>query len=86
MTGICAIYSSFTQSRHPILSLTSTAIRANTQTHVRRNSILACAYQKPSIVTPAKSKSIRTAPALTNIFNVNQFGGSSLTVSIFLRK
>lgn len=80
MTGICAIYSNLTQSRQSILSLTSTAFRVNTQIHVRRNSILTYAHSKPSIVTPA-SKPIRTAPALTNIFNINQIGGSLSTVS-----
>lgn len=82
MTGIYAICSSFGQSRQPILSMTSKAIRANSQTHVRHSSILFHAHSKPSSITPA-SQSIRTAPALTNIFNVNQFGRSSLTVSKF---
>lgn len=81
MTGICAIYSNLTQPRQLILSLTSTAIRFHTQSHVRRSSILTYAHSKSSIATPA-SKSIRTAvPALTNIFNINRIGGSLSTVS-----
>lgn len=74
MTGICAIYSSFAQSRQPILSLTSTAIRGTTQIHVRRNSILACARDK-SIVSPVHNR------AVSSIFNVNQFGSSLQSVS-----
>lgn len=80
MTGICAIYSSLAQSRQPILSLTSAAIRGSSQIHVRRNSVLTCAYNT-SIVKPA-SISIRVAPALSHYFNVKQFGGSISTVSI----
>lgn len=82
MTGICAIYSNLVQTRQPILSLTSTALRANTQIHVRNHSILTYAHSKPSIVTPA-SKFARKTPALTNIFDINRFGGSVITVSKF---
>lgn len=83
MTGICAIYSNLLQSRQTILSLASTAIRTNTQIHVRRNSILSYAHSKPSIAKPA-SKSIRTKPALINIFHINRIGGSLITVSKFI--
>lgn len=81
MTGICAIYSSLAQTRQPILSLTSTAIRGSSQIHVRQNSVLTCAHNNTSIVKPASSL-IRTAPALSHHFNVQLFGGSFLTVSI----
>lgn len=76
MTGICAIYSSLAQSRQPILSLTSTAIRGCSQIHVRRNSAFACA-NNTSIVNPAFS-SIHS-PALSHIFNVKHFGGSTIS-------
>lgn len=82
MTGICAIYSNLVQSRQPILSLTSTAIRANAHIHVRHSSIQTYAHSKPSILKPA-SKFARTTPALTNIFDINRFGGSVITVSEF---
>lgn len=82
MTGICAIYSCFAQTRQPILSLTSTAIRANTQIHVRRNSVLACAYDT-SIVKPVVH-SVRRVQAASKFFCADKFGGSILTVSTFL--
>lgn len=75
MTGICAIYSSFAQSRQPILSLTSTTIRGITQVHVRQNSVLACA-RDTSIVSSAHK--IR---ALPSFLNVKPFGGSLQSVS-----
>ena len=78
MTGICAIYSGFSQSRQPILSLTSTAIRSTTQIHVRRNSALACA-RNTTIVSP-----IRKVHALSSVLNVKQFEGSYQTVSLTL--
>lgn len=73
MTGICALYSTVSQSRQPILSLTSAAVR-NTQIHVRRNSILACA-RDTSIVSPT-----RKVPALSSLLNVKQFGESLKSV------
>lgn len=75
MSGICAIYSGFSQSRQPILSLTSTAIRSTAQIHVRRNSALACA-RDTTIVSP-----IRKVHALSSVLSVKQFGGSYQTVS-----
>lgn len=75
MTGICAIYSGFAQSRQSILSLTSTLIRGSSQIHVRRNSVLACAYDK-SIVSP-----VNKVRAATSILNANHFGGALTTVS-----
>lgn len=75
MTGICAIYSSFAQSRQPILSLTSTAIRGTTQIHVRRNSVLACA-RDTSIVSP-----VNKVRALSSFLNVKPFRESLQSVS-----
>lgn len=74
MTGICAIYSTISQSRQPILSLTSAAVRG-TQIHVRRNSVLACA-RDTFIVSPACK-----VPALSSLLGVKQFGGSLRSVS-----
>lgn len=82
MTGICAIYSSFAQTRQPILSLTSTAIRVNSQIHVRRNSVLTCAYDT-SIVQAAAFNSLHKVQTLSKIHCAKQFGGSLLKVSIF---
>lgn len=79
MTGICAIYSSFAQTRQPILSLTSTAIRASSQPHVRRNSVLTCAYNT-SIGKPVFN-SVRKVQALSQIHSEIKFGGSLFTVS-----
>lgn len=78
MSGICAIYSGFSQSRQPILSLTSTAIRSTTQIHVRRNSALACVRNTTIVST------IRKVHALASVLNVKQFGGSYQTVSLTL--
>lgn len=80
MTGICAIYSGFSQSRNSILSLTSTAIRANSRIHVRRNSVLTSASKSNTSIAPAFNL-LRKIPTLSRIFSVNQFGGSSSTVS-----
>lgn len=80
MTGICAIYSSLAQSRHSILSLTSMVIRESSRTHVRRNFISTRTYN--SLTSTPASSSNRTAPALSQIFNVQPFGGSLFTVSM----
>lgn len=77
MTGICAIYSSFAQTRQPILSLTSTAIRASSQPHVRRNSVLTCAHD--TSIGKSVFNSVRKVQALSQIHSANKFGGSLFT-------
>lgn len=69
------------QSRHTILSLTSTVIRGN-QTHVRRISVLTCAYNTLKFL-PASSL-IRTVPVLSRSINFigQSIGESSFTVSM----
>lgn len=79
MSGICAIYSSFLQSRQPILSLTSAVIRGTTQIHVRQKCVLACAYDT-SIASPVFNLA-RKERALSSFLNVKQFGKSLQTVS-----
>lgn len=76
MTGICAIYCNFAQSR-PILSLTSTAIRGTTQVHVRRNSVSACTRDTTAIYSASKQR------AISSFLNVKPIGASLLTVSVF---
>lgn len=78
MTRICAIYSCFNQTRQPILSLTSSAIRVNSQIHVRRNSVLTCAYDT-TIVKPA----LRKVQTSSQFHSVKSFGGSLTKVSIY---
>lgn len=77
MTGVCAIYSGIVQTtattKSTILSLTSTTLRYQSQLHVRRNSIFACANQTSSLTTAFSSD--RKLHALSSPFNTSHSSG-----------
>lgn len=76
MTGICAIYSNFSQSRQPIISLTSTFIRGINEINVRHNSGLACARNTSNVLA-----AIRKSSLVSSFLPTKPFTRSLITVS-----